>query len=241
MPRTHQHHVCRQCGKVETKHWTRHWATKHPKKPITELADGELPLVPFSNNWASFFDGPLKTKYFMTLQLASVDQGTEEMKQPPTVSESPMIPTHPIEAAANVGPTQPSSNPLPPDHHPDHSDAVPKVLLQEAMKLSYTAKMKMAARLLDSVGTTLRSDCERLHLWIHTRPFEDSLPSVITPRDRQQRDSALRGRTLRLVPSLNIEQHKLRTRDQKYMAKVRSTKWAMERHQELERIQTLLP
>ena len=147
-----------------------------------------------------------------------------------------MIPTHPIEADTISDPVNPSSNPLP----PDHSDAVPKVLLQEAMKLSYTAKMKMAARLLDSVGTTLRSDCERLRFWIHTRPFEDSLPSVITPRDRQQRDSALRGRTLRLVPT-NIDQHKLRPRDEKYATKVRSTKWAIERHKELESIQTLLP
>jgi molybdopterin synthase catalytic subunit len=52
------------------------------------------------------------------------------------------------------------------------------------MKLTYTAQMKMAARLLDSVFGTLQTNSDRLRLWIHHRPIEVDIQSVVTPRDR---------------------------------------------------------
>ena len=56
--------------------------------------------------------------------------------------------------------------------------------MHQAMKLSYTAKMRMAAHLIDSVGATLRADSERLRFWIHNRPIEGVIQSAMTPRDR---------------------------------------------------------
>ena len=52
------------------------------------------------------------------------------------------------------------------------------------MKLTYTAKMKMAGKLLENVGATLQADLDRLSLWIYCRPFKDSFRSDLTPRDR---------------------------------------------------------
>jgi len=80
MPLTYQHKVCRQCGKVETNHWARHWQRQHPGEAVEELIDGELPLAPHSEDWASHLTGALKTKFFLTLQRASVAPVLEEEK-----------------------------------------------------------------------------------------------------------------------------------------------------------------
>jgi hypothetical protein len=100
--------------------------------------------------------------------------------------------------------------------------------------------MKMAAHLLDSVGATLRADSERLRFWIYNRPIEGVIQSTTTPRDRQQIQASLRGRTLRVVPQIK-DSEMVRPRDEKFMAKMRTSKWAAERHLELDRIQSLLP
>jgi hypothetical protein len=89
--------------------------------------------------------------------------------------------------------------------------------------MSYTAKMKMAAHLLDSVGATLRADSGRLRLWIHNRPIEGALQSIITPRDRQQKMAEMRGRTLRVLPPKLVDKGFIRPREQKFMVKARSS------------------
>jgi len=208
MPRTHQHHVCRQCGKVETNHWARHWQRQHPDEAVEELIDGELPLAPHSEDWASFITGALKIKYFLSLQRASLLAQTaeEEEKRAGTLEQQPPA----IDRAAHLGPCPIDSNPKLPA---PAGEAVPMVLLQKAMRLTYTAKIKMTARLLDSVDADLAAESERICHWIYSRPFEDALPSVVTPRDRQQQECTARGRTLRVVQPKISEGERRRPRD----------------------------
>ena len=83
MPNCHSHKVCRQCGKVESQNWKRHWSTRHPNQPIKELVDGELPLEPHRKDWHKELTGDLQTRYFMTLQYVMDSATQEEHKQVP--------------------------------------------------------------------------------------------------------------------------------------------------------------
>jgi hypothetical protein len=75
---------------------------------------------------------------------------------------------------------------------------------------------------LNNVATTLRADCERLPLWIHSYSVSEPLPPMITPRDRQQADKRPRRKTLRVVPLKDDNQTATRRRDQKFQTKMRS-------------------
>jgi hypothetical protein len=126
-----------------------------------------LPVAPHSNNWEKALIGDLAAKYLFTLQRLAKQSTVEEVKQVPA-SEEPIIvePVAPIEQA------------------PQPKVTVPEDLMEQASKLSYAAQLKMAAKLLGNVGSSLEKDCERLRLWIHTHSTDKPLPSMVTPRDR---------------------------------------------------------
>jgi hypothetical protein len=50
--------ACGVCGKVETKHWSRHWRTQHLNIPVFELGDGE-PYEPWCENWHAVMEALL--------------------------------------------------------------------------------------------------------------------------------------------------------------------------------------
>ena len=39
----HKTRRCAICGKAETRHWRRHWATQHPGEEPRELEEGKRP------------------------------------------------------------------------------------------------------------------------------------------------------------------------------------------------------
>ena len=189
----------------------RHWATRHPRQAIEELQDGELPRSPHCKDWISFFTGALKIKYFLTLQCASVAaQTAEEEKRAGNLEQHTEQDPPANDRAAQLGSGPIDSNP---SQLAPAGEAVPTILMQEVMKFTYTAKIKMAARLLDSVDADLTAESERLRLWIYSRPFQDALPSVVTPRDRQQQECTARGRTLRVVQPKITDSERCRPRD----------------------------
>jgi hypothetical protein len=171
MPRSYKQRVCYLCGKVEESKWKRHWERNHPGQEIKELDDGRLPVAPHSNNWEKALVSDLAAKYLFTLQRLAKQSTLEEVKEVPPSDELPEEPII-VEPVAPI------------EQIPQPKVTVHEDLVEQASKLSYAAQLKMAAKLLGNVGSSLEKDCERLRLWIHTHSTDKPLPSMMTPRDR---------------------------------------------------------
>ena len=76
--------VCRFCGKIETKHWKRHWKTNHNDDFPRELEDGKLPITPYSGDWFEKLPKEIQKRYSKTKMILEGKKGIELTKEDQT-------------------------------------------------------------------------------------------------------------------------------------------------------------
>lgn len=156
MPNKYKQRVCRLCGKVETSNWSNHWKTKHKGVPAEDLIDGELPIGPVhKDNWFHSLTGAVALRYQGTLKLIEKVTREEVKHSQPGLSvlEDPaQTKLNEQELSSHI----PQERPYLLDRALTREEVEPpRSLIDQAMTLSFTAKIKMASRLLDNVATEL--------------------------------------------------------------------------------------